>query len=127
MTVTEVSEEQIQDTCPSFCERTEHENMGSADSPVIIHSTGDHNVHGVIVQISTGTDDKGEDVEDCALCLFIDQRQFSHIMALLSGLTRAEASGRLDGRSWRHSGRSADRTLVRLVPCSTDGRRYEPA
>ena len=67
MTVTEVSEEQIQDTCPSFCERTEHENMGSADSPVMIHSTGDHNVHGVIVQISTGTDDKGKEVEDCAL------------------------------------------------------------
>jgi hypothetical protein len=75
MTVTEVSE-QIQDTCPYFCERTEHENMGTAESPVIIHSTGDHNVHGVIVQISTGTDDKGEEVEDCALSLFIDQRPF---------------------------------------------------
>jgi hypothetical protein len=51
--------------------------MGTAESPVIIHSTGDHNVHGVIVQIRTGTDGKGEEVEDCALSVFIDQRQFS--------------------------------------------------
>ena len=46
MTVTDLSEQQMQDTCPSFCERTEHQNMSTAEAPLIIHSTGDHNVHG---------------------------------------------------------------------------------
>jgi hypothetical protein len=56
MTTIDLREQQMQDTCPSSCERTEHENMHTAESPVIIHSTGDHNVHGVVMQISTGTD-----------------------------------------------------------------------
>jgi hypothetical protein len=29
------------------------------------------------MQISTGTDDKGEEVEDCALSVFINERQYS--------------------------------------------------
>ena len=98
ITTIELTEQQIQETCPYFCERSEHENMGTAESPVIIHSTGDHNVHGVIVQISTGTDGKGEEVEDCALSVFIDQRQFSLQEAwdignaILTSVSQAEMS-----------------------------------
>jgi hypothetical protein len=51
--------------------------MNTAEAPVIIHSTGDHNVHGVIVQVSTGTEDNGDEVEDCALSVFINERQYS--------------------------------------------------
>jgi hypothetical protein len=77
MTIIDLTEQQMQDTCPSFCERTEHENMNTAEAPVIIHSTGDYNVHGVVIQISTATDDKGEEVDDCALSVFINGRQYS--------------------------------------------------
>jgi hypothetical protein len=70
-------EELIQRSCPDFCELTAHENMHTAESPVIIHSTGDHKVHGVLIQISTATDHQGEEVEDSALSVFIDQREFS--------------------------------------------------
>jgi hypothetical protein len=59
MTVTDLSEQQMQDTCPSFCERTEHQNMSTAEAPLIIHSTGDHNVHGLILRISTGGSPEG--------------------------------------------------------------------
>ena len=59
MTISELSEQQIQETCPDFCERTEHDNMDTAESPLIIHSTGDHNVHGVVIRIGVATDGQG--------------------------------------------------------------------
>jgi hypothetical protein len=40
MTITELTEQQIQKTCPDFCERTEHQSMETAESPVIIHQHG---------------------------------------------------------------------------------------
>ena len=42
MTITEPSEQQMQNTSPDFCGGTTNENMHTAESPVIIHSTGDH-------------------------------------------------------------------------------------
>jgi hypothetical protein len=50
--------------------------MHTAESPLISHSTGDHNVHGVLVRSSTGTDGKGDEVDD-ASSVFISERQHS--------------------------------------------------
>ena len=47
--------------------------MHTAESPLISHSTGDHNVHGVLVRIRTGT---GDEVDD-AFSVFISERQHS--------------------------------------------------
>lgn len=65
----QLSEEQIQATCPPFCERTTHYNLGTPEDQLYIHDTADHDVHGIRLRVTVLTNERGEEDEPLSIAI----------------------------------------------------------
>lgn len=72
-----LTEAQIQATCPPFCEYVEHYNSDTPDTPLYLHGTEDHVVHGFRIRIVVGTDERGEEQSDEPLSITVNDEVLS--------------------------------------------------